>query len=87
MPRRSEVERAAAPWFSTPRERQDGEMYARPEPHVFSPAWARGYEHAFEGRPADVSGFTKIDVLRYQDGYDAGTVDREEVQRSGSSNT
>lgn len=71
--------------FPDPAKRRDGEMYARPEPNPFTSAWEDGYDDGADGRPASVDG-TKLDVVRYMDGYEAGTADRLEVDSIGSSN-
>ena len=65
--------------------RDDGELYERPRPNPFKPDWAEGYDDGLEGRdyspPLDGRG-----PENYRDGYHCGTVDREEIERTGSSN-
>lgn len=70
-----------------PRERHDGEMYSRPEPNPFTTSWNKGYDDGFEGRVLDSVEGTKIDLVRYEDGYWSGVKEREGMDRAGSSNT
>lgn len=71
--------------YRNPKARTDGELYARPEPNPFTRSWEEGYDAGAEGRDCNPSG-TKIDVIRYIDGYEAGAADRIEVDSIGSSN-
>lgn len=69
--------------ISKPRKRSDGELYARPSEDMFSVEWENGYEDGFENRPVR----TQENIImqkRYDDGYEFGAADREEVQRDGS---
>jgi hypothetical protein len=68
----------------TPIRREDGELYKRPSDD--SPEWIVGYEDGFEVRPERTSIGTLKQISDYIDGYSAGQADREEVERSGSSN-
>lgn len=89
MPRRRDNLQSSDPnsWHSKPRQRHDGELYSRPEPNPFTPAWEKGYEDGFDARPASVpDSYTKIDVMRYQDGYDTGREERDLIEASYSSN-
>lgn len=72
---------------SIPRVRSDGEMYDRPEPNPFTPEWARGYDDGIEGRDGKLGDLeVKAKPHRYWDGFKAGQADREELDRTGSSN-
>lgn len=65
--------------------RADGEMYKRPEPNPFTPEWAQGYDDGMDTasyNPLAAGG----DPQNYRDGYFAGQADREELDRTGSSN-
>lgn len=99
MPR-SKEHRVGAPGETThtkPRKRIDGELYDRPEPNPFTPAWKQGYEDGLNGLEPEPEG-TKIDRMRYLDGWDTGEAtasanyeeasdeEREEMSRYGSSN-
>ena len=66
------------------RTRSDGELYARPEPNPFTPEWLQGYDDGLEDRPyrAPLEG----KPTNYRDGYEAGQVDAQELDRTGSSN-
>lgn len=69
----------------SPVSRSDGELYKRPDGD--SPEWLDGYEDGFENRPERTSIGTIKQIRDYVDGYAAGKEDREEIDRSGSSNT
>lgn len=71
-----------------PHQRRDGQLYDRPEPNPFTMSWNMGYEDGFEGflyKPED--NWTKLDIERYRDGYEAGEEERRQLDRVGSSNT
>lgn len=64
--------------------RIDGELYARPEPNPFTAEWMQGYDDGLELMPYKPPLTGK--PQNYRDGYNAGEVDREELDRAGSSN-
>jgi hypothetical protein len=72
--------------FSKPQERFDGEMYERPSPNPFTDAWCDGYDAGTAGQPRYTDGMTKAQVVDYEDGYDCGEKQREQMEREQSSN-
>jgi hypothetical protein len=70
--------------YQSEKDRPDGELYQRPIPNPFTPDWNKGYDDAIEGRPASITGVRV--PANYRDGYSCGFVDREELNRVGSSN-
>ena len=68
-----------------PRARLDGELYQRPEPDLRSEQWQEGFLDGYDGAVAK-----RMTDYNYRDGYTTGQAeaeyDREEMNRSGSSN-
>jgi hypothetical protein len=56
---------------------------AEPNRHT---AYTLGYEDGFENREPTLISITDRRYDKYMDGFEAGTKDRDEVQRAGSSN-
>lgn len=67
-----------------PNSRLDGELYKRPEPNPFTQDWMDGYDDGLIG--ASYSSQIRTKPQNYRDGYNAGEIDREELDRTGSSN-
>lgn len=69
----------------TPRKRLDDQMYKRPEPNPFTDDWCDGYEDGLNG--CETNAAVRAHPLDYWDGVKNGKMEREEMERNGSSNT
>lgn len=70
-----------------PNQRDDGELYARPEPNPFTPEWCRGYDDGIEGRAGNLGELLPGQKPgNYWDGFHSGEADRQELDVMGSSN-
>lgn len=68
--------------------RDDGELYQRPEPNPFTNEWRRGYDDGITGRPESFGPPSSTEKpSNYRDGWECGDIDRQEIDRMGSSNT
>lgn len=81
--KRTEYRGRNEPLKSTPHTRRDGEMYARPKPNPFSNDWTDGYDDALAGIDGILNDRDPDD---YWDGHRTGRLEREELDKSGSSN-
>lgn len=67
-----------------PNHRQDGEMYARPEPDPFHPDWLDGFDDGLADSPRDSS--LRKKPAYYSDGYKCGQEEKRNLDKQGSSN-
>ena len=67
-----------------PNRRKDGELYARPSPDPFSPSWQAGFDDGVNKVTGLLGQYKAAD---YWDGYSTGELEREDLDRRGSSNT
>lgn len=80
---KSKTDHTSGTLKTKPKLRSDGEMYARPKPDPFSHDWCDGYDAGVAGK----DGYLGLrDPFNYWDGFKAGQQEREELDRSGSSN-
>ena len=85
MTSRREVRRAPDEKIkSTPRQRLDGELYARPTPNPFTQDWCDGYDSGRTGSDGILGSRNPSD---YWDGYQCGVEEKKELDKLGSSNT